>query len=271
MRSALVAASLALIVPAATAWAGAYSRPTDTAHAIDPAIAASSPDFVEWANAILPLGAGTHLAPRGSTSVSLTGFNSLGDPDADQIAHGDSPGYLTVTFPTGIRNWTGADFAVFKNGFTYGSPNGLFMELAYVEVSTNGLAFAQFPSISTITAPVVESGAFAGFDTSNVYNLAGKHASGYGTPFNLDDLLTDPLVLSGSVNLANIQCVRLFNIPGSGAFFDSAESGGFDFRLPDGQGVGVLNAVPESATLVCFARGTAGVIAVRARQSSRRR
>jgi hypothetical protein len=249
-------ASLALCASAARA--GLYSGPTQTSHPIDAAIPAASPLFAEWANAI---DAGrTQFGPRGSTTISNTGFNSLGDLDAAEIAAGATPGYLTVTFPTGIRNDAGPDFAVFENGFTFGSPNGLFAELAYVEVSTNGSDFVRFPSIDTNVAPVTGSGAFAGFDMSNVYNLAGKHAGNFGTPFNLDDLLTAPAVVGGAVNLDNIQFVKLVDIPGNGSFTDSlgnpildnwltVGSGGFDFRLPSGQGVGVIHAVPEPSTL----------------------
>ncbi|MCL4191589.1 MAG: PEP-CTERM sorting domain-containing protein [Thermoguttaceae bacterium] len=274
LRIAFLAATVACFSPASSAWAGLYSGPTDTTHAIDPAISASSPLFVEWANAILPVGSGTYFAPRGSTSISTTGYNSLGDLDATQIANGDSPGYLTVTFPNGIRNGAGADFAVFENGFQYGSPNGLFLELAYVDVSTNGVDFARFPSISTNTAPVAGSGAFAGYDTSNIYNLAGKHANGFGTPFNLDDLLNDRLVQSGAVNLDYIRYVRLFDIPGNGSFLDSlgnpildnwltTGAGGFDFRLPAGQGIGVINsAVPEPGTFAIFAIGAAAAFSI---------
>jgi hypothetical protein len=259
MKSSLPLAALLTAVLITTARAGLYSGPTDTTNAIDPAIPSNSPLFVEWADTIVP--DLTYFAPRGSTAISATGYNCLGDLDAAQIAAGASPGYLTVSFPTGIANGIGRDFAVFENGFGYGSPNGLFMDLAYVEVSTNGADFARFPSISTNTGPVTGSGAFAGFDTSNVFNLAGKHAAGYGTPFDLDGLLSDPLVIDGSVNLQNIQYVRLVDIPGNGGFLDSeghpildnwltTGTGGFDFRLPVGQGVGVVNAVPEPAALV---------------------
>ena len=263
---------LSLIFANTTAWAGFYSGPTNTNNSIDPAIPSASTRFVEWANAIDP--ARTYFAPRGSTAISTTGYNSLGDLDAAQIAAGQSPGFLTVTFPIGIRNGSGADFAVFENGFTYGSPNGLFMELAYVEVSSNGSDFARFPSISTNTAPVQGSGAFAGYDTSNVYNLAGKHAGGYGTPFDLTDLLSDAGVLSGAVDLDDIQYVKLVDIPGNGSFLDSqghpildnwltTGSGGFDFRLPVGQGVGVINTVPEPGSLALLASCVAAAFIVR--------
>jgi hypothetical protein len=265
--------ALLLSLSATAASAGIYSGPAQTSHPIDPAIPSNSPLFTEWADAIDA--SRTYFAPRGSATVSQTGVNSLGDLDATQIAAGEQVGYLTVTFPTGVKNAAGPDFAIFENGFAFGSPNGLFAELAYVEVSSNGVDFARFPSISTNAAPITGSGAFAGFDMSNVYNLAGKHAGGFGTPFNLDDLLANPLVVGGSVNLTNIQYVKLVDIPGNGSYLDSlgnpirdnwltTGSGGFDFRLPAGQGVGVINAVPEPASLALA--GVAALLSWRRRR-----
>lgn len=268
------AAAVAGVLSLTPAWAGPYSGPNQTTPGIDPAIPAASPLFVEWADAILPLGAGTSFAPRGSTAVSATGFNSLGDLDATEIANGVAPGFLTVTFPTGIRNGAGADFAVFENGFTFGTTPaggpGLFAEFAFVEVSSNGTDFARFPAISTNTGPLPGGFGtnFVGFDVTNVYNLAGKHAAGFGTPFDLDDLLTDALVIAGTLDLDDIQYVRLVDIPGNGAFTDSlgnpifdnwltTGTGGFDFRLPAGQGVGVINVVPEPALGVVALAGVA--------------
>lgn len=243
-----------------------YSGPTDTGHSIDPAIAASDSRFYEWADTIDP--ARTQFAPRGSSDINQSGgFSSLGDLDATQIADGVSPGFLTVTFPNGIRNGAGHDFAVFENGFQFGinadGVSSLFAEFAYVDVSTNGTDFARFASISTNTAPTTGSGAFAGYDVTQVYNLAGKHASGFGTPFDLDELSSDVLVANGLLDLNDIQFVRLFDIPGDGSFLDSqgnpildnwltSGSGGFDFRLGPGLGVGVMNvtAVPEPSSFV---------------------
>ncbi len=282
MKRTLLLAGLTLVMPDAIASAGTYSGPTDAGHAIDPAIASDSPLFVEWANAIEPNR--TYFAPRGSISITDTGFNSLGDLDADQIAAGDSPGFLTVTFPTGIGNGAGHDFAVFENGFVFPSSPYLFAELAYVEVSSNGTDFARFPSISTNTDWQGSFGrSFAGYDSTNVYNLAGKHAGGYGTPFDLDDLLSDDLVTGGAVDLDSIQYLKLVDIPGDGSFLDSlgngildnwlsTGAGGFDFRLPAGQGVGVINtAVPEPGSLVLWATGLATVLVLRRRRQSTRR
>ena len=112
---------------------------------------------------------------------------------------------------------------------------------------------------------------------------SGEFAQGFGTPFNLDDLLTNTIVLSGQVNLNNIQYVRLVDIPGNGAFKDSVGNGildnwlttgtgGFDFRLPAGLGVGVMNSVPEANSVMLL--GTALGINVlrgrRAREGKRR-
>lgn len=275
VRSFLFAAATCLVSKGAVLHANIiYSGPTETGHAIDPAIPAGDSRFVEWANYIDP--DRTYFAPRGSTEINQTGgFNSLGDLDATEIARGDSPGFLTVTFPTGIRNGVGHDFAVFENGFTLGTNAngvpGLFAEFAYVEVSTNGFDFARFPSISLNTSPIAGSGAFSGWDVTKVYNLAGKHAGGFGTPFDLDDLLDDPLVLSGLVNLTDIQFLKLVDIPGNGSFLDSqgnpildawltsGSSGGFDFRLGVGLGVGVLNSVPEPSSLILLMVGSAAL------------
>ncbi|WP_182865225.1 PEP-CTERM sorting domain-containing protein [Rhodopirellula sp. JC639] len=240
-----------------------YSGPRETNHAIDGAVAADDQRIVEWADVIDSTR--TMFGPRGSSSIDQNGgFNSLGDLDTAEIADGDLPGFLTVQFPTGIGNGAGHDFAVFENGFTFGTnadgTPGLFAEFAYVDVSTNGSDFARFPSISLNTGAL--SGGFGSnfspFDVTNVYNLAGKHAAGFGTPFDLDDLQGNALVAAGLLDLDNIQYVRLVDIPGDGSSLDSqgnpivdnwltSGSGGFDFRLGEGLGVGVMNisAVPE--------------------------
>jgi hypothetical protein len=273
------AALAALMFPASLKASIVYSGPSETTHAIDPAIPANDARFVEWANDIDA--SRTAFAPRGSTSINTSGgFNSLGDLNATEIANGIAPGYLTVTFPNGIRNGSGHDFAVFENGFAYPAAPYLLAELAYVEVSTDGTNFARFPSISTNTTWAGTFGqAFGGFDATKIHNLAGKHVAGFGTPFELDDLLNDSLVLGGLVDLTNIQYLRLVDIPGNGAFLDSqgnpildawmtSGSGGFDFRLGVGLGVGVMNAVPEPAAVFSLVTGLMMTAAWRRRSSN---
>jgi len=285
-----VAAIAAVLVCTHTLFAGPYSGPTDTAHAVDAAIRSNSPLFVEWASDILPVGAGTYFAPGGSSAINKATYNCLGDLTLAQLAAGGQPGYLTVTFPTGIKNGPGADFACFENAFSSGG--GLFAELAYVEVSSNGVDFIRFPSVylnypnvdlstevdSKIdlngTGTLVSTG-YLTQDVSNIYNLAGKHAVGYGTPFDLAELADEPLVLDGTVNLNNIQYVKLVDVIGNGSNLDSLGNpifdawvtwgtGGYDFRLNTGyNGVGVINVAPEPVTTALLTVGGASLLARR--------
>ncbi|MEM9645649.1 MAG: PEP-CTERM sorting domain-containing protein, partial [Planctomycetota bacterium] len=152
---------------------------------------------------------------------------------------------------------------------------------AHVEVSSNGTDFARFPSLSLHTGPLPGGfgSNFSGFDVTQVNNLAGKHAAGYGTPFDLNQLSTDPLVLAGQLNLQSVQYVRLVDIPGNGSFLDSqgnpifdnwltSGSGGFDFRLLDGQSVGVINAVavPEPKGILLLGAATVCILVRRRHQ-----
>lgn len=180
----------------------------------------------------------------------------------------DDPGQITLTFDASIRNGPGADFAVFENGFVELPPNVMFAELAYVEVSTDGVSFARFPSVS-LTPPLPHPpfppeppedpvfGTSATLDVTKVYNLAGKHTNcagrSWGTPFDLVELADHDLVTTGVVDLRKIEHVRIIDIPGMGHtnFVDGDErliydpwwtwgSGGFDLDA-----VGVLNEVPD--------------------------
>jgi len=176
-----------------------------------------------WANPARALG------PATGDKLDIV---SLGDLNQNQIRQGTPPGSITLSFdePNNIRNVKGYDFVIFENGFVSiadwgkGAITGqMFAELGYVEVSSNGLDFARFPSVSLTSGPV---GMYGTIEISNIYNLAGKHpnAAGVctGTPFDLSEILDDPLVLSGDVNVNNINYVRIVDIPGSGDFDDSA-------------------------------------------------
>lgn len=219
----------------------------------------------------------------------------LGDMHTTEINNylagtGYGPGTLTLSFANAITNGPGADFAAFENGFVSNYSTGagsaagqMFAELGYVEVSTDGTNFARFPSVY-LNYPnanratevdnkidldgngTLDGTAYLTQDVSNIYNLVGKHANAYsaswGTPFNLDDLINDQLVLDGIVDLSEINFVRIVDIPGNGAFTDSLGhpiydawvtwgSGGMDFEA-----LGVINQVPEPATIAILVIGS---------------
>jgi hypothetical protein len=164
---------------------------------------------------------------------------SLGDLSQSQIDEGAEPGQITLVFgdpcdsndPNHIRDVNGFDFVVFENAFLsnftrpkYGIIAGeMFAELGYVEVSSDGVNFARFPSVS-LTAGAV--GMYGTIEISDIFNLVGKHpnAGGIctGTPFDLSEIADDPNVVSGIVDINNISYVRIVDIPGSGDFYDEA-------------------------------------------------
>lgn len=184
---------------------------------------------------------------------------SLGDLDEDQIAADVKPGEITLSFELGIRDSEDADFAVFENGFD--NRGGIFGELAYVEVSSDGANFARFASDSLTGEPVPAQGVL---DPTGIYNLAGKHVnnafefdgqflgSSWGTPFDLATLADHELVTSGKVDLQAIRYVKVIDISGNGSSLDASSkpiydpfpttspltSGGFDLEA-----IGVIHAM----------------------------
>ncbi|HRO42389.1 MAG TPA: hypothetical protein PL009_06115 [Flavipsychrobacter sp.] len=177
------------------------------------AIAASSSQIVSWA---------THCTvKRGYLDIAQAslGYVSSGDSslalgavDNFVVSLGDS-GVATLTFANPIVNGNGYDFAVFENGF-YNPSNSeeAFLELAFVEVSSDGINFFRFPA-SSLTQTTSQLSSVTGQNYMNarwVNNLAGKYVSNYGTPFDLQEL-------SGiaGLNINHITHVRIVDVVGS--------------------------------------------------------
>ncbi len=234
---------LLFMLSAPAALAGPY---TDEGHPAN--------DMTAWADAVVEL-------VRGPLDIADpdAGSASFGEPEAatgpatanslDVVALGDG-GSATLYFAQGIHNGPGDDLAVFENGF--GFLDGLFAELAFVEVGTNGLDFARFPATTLNSFPVA---AFDPLDPTDYHGLAGRHALGFGTGFDLEAVAGDPLVLSGAVDLLDIRYVRVVDVIGDGSFVDGEgrpiydpyptafASGGFDLEA-----VGALYVFePETA------------------------
>jgi hypothetical protein len=132
---------------------------------------------------------------RGYQDISdpSLGFASVGDSSmAIGMAGGSSGvvslgdgGYAILTFDEPINNGPGWDFAVFENSFSDD-----FLELAFVEVSSDGINFFRFPATS-LTQDTVQVGGFGSVDATKINNLAGKYRAQYGTPFDLDELANE--------------------------------------------------------------------------------
>jgi hypothetical protein len=197
-----------------------------------------NPIFRGWATEVVSYQPGPGLDPQWTDPTRALGpatgdkldIVSLGDLDQEQIDQSLPPGQITLYFDEPIRQGNGYDFVVFENGFisSINSGNGsvsgqMFAEFGYVEVSSNGQDFIRFPAVSLTTEA---AGRYGTIEIGKIRNLAGKHpnAGGIctGTPFDLKEILADPKVISGIVDVNDIRYVRIVDIPGSGDFSDEA-------------------------------------------------
>jgi hypothetical protein len=233
------------------------------------------PAITHWAASVIgyqpaPGVAASFADPTGALGPAEGSVVSLGDLNAQQISDSMLPGSITLALAAPISNGPGWDLLVFENAGGFFPPPFVFAELAYVEVSSNGVDFVRFPSISLNVEPgqgiageteinTTFGRAFAGINASNVTNLAGIHFSNLGTAFDLDDLAATPQVRSGVVDLGDIRQVRLVDIPGNGAFLDSQGRPILDAWVTSGSGgldldaVGARYAVPEPGTIALVA------------------
>jgi len=191
----------------------------------------------------------------------IRGFQDIAKPENGQVSYGEAAdavgvvhdsdatdvvslgdgGVAVLSFANPIVNKEGYDFAVFEN-----SPNDAFLELAFVEVSSDSIHFYRFPATS-YTAADAQIGTFGSIDATRINNLAGKYRLGWGTPFDLSDLAD-----AENLDRNQVKYVRIIDVVGSidsnYASYDSAgriindpyptnfASGGFDLA-----GVGVIH------------------------------
>ncbi|MFA7172182.1 MAG: hypothetical protein WC340_02000 [Kiritimatiellia bacterium] len=193
------------------------------------AIHMNSPRFVGWADGYIDLSYGSSVAPVWKTPAKALGKAKGTTTDIVCLGSG---GRITLTFSTPIANGAGFDFAVFENAF-----DDNFLELAWVEVSSDGIHFCRFPNYYVGKLPV---GGGSGHDPRDIYGLASKYKQGYGTPFDLQELRDAyDTILSKKANflskayqksitdnfpyldLNNIGYVRIIDIIGDGSAIDA--------------------------------------------------
>ena len=154
--------------------------------------------FVAWATGATVTRGLQDIAVKNNTFASAgVEANVSGIADNSIVSLGDG-GSAIVTFANPIKNETGADFAVFENAFS-----DTFLELAFVEVSSDGVNYFRFPAISN-TQTTTQIGGFGSVDATKLNNLAGKYKALYGTPFNLDDVADNVLLNKNAVTQVKI-------------------------------------------------------------------
>lgn len=168
------------------------------------ALHADSTIFISWVNSCEVERGKLNIA---DTSNALASYgdevNANGKSDGAVVSLGDG-GIATLYFSPAIVNGPGADFAVFENSFS-----DTYLELAFVEVSSDGEHFVRFPAVSnTDTSAQVNS--FGNIDPTKIYNLAGKYRVFYGTPFDLEELKD-----SQGLDINKITHVRVVDVIGT--------------------------------------------------------
>jgi hypothetical protein len=176
------------------------------------AISKDTSIIIEWAN-------GCNIS-RGYINISDTSFEDPAYPGTNRASYGNASdacgmadnnavslgdhGVAVVSFAHPVANGPGFDFAVFENSFVDD-----YLELAFVEVSSDGLHFVRFPSVS-LTQTTTQIQSFGTLDATKLHNLAGKYRVFYGTPFDLSDLQD-----SSGINIMHITHIRIVDVIGS--------------------------------------------------------
>ena len=271
MSRKLLFLGLLLSLPTAAASAGPYAA------AKAAAIAYTDSNIVEWATGATinrglaeidnpSLGYASYGGPNGSGTSANTA--PIGEPPSASTSYAvalGQGGTATLTFAQPITNGAGYDFAVFGNGFSVGTQE--WVKPAFVEVSSDGVNFFRFPSVS-LTQATTQVGSYGDLDPTNLYDLAGKDPAGYGTQFDLSEMAgVSPLLNVGAVTEVRlVDCIgdinpayATYDSQGhivNGPWPASSLAGSEGFCLA---GVGVMNEVPEPTTLVLAASGMAAV------------
>ena len=198
------------IATAATLTAGPYPGAAGTAGS--DAISKDDSRIIRWASGHIDYVIGGDVSTTWRTPVKAYGPATTNTGDI--VCLGDD-GRITLYFPHPVFDGPGPDFAVFENSFS-----DTFLELGFVEVSSDGENFFRFANASLTTSPV---GGFGSVDPTNLSGLAGKYRGGFGTPFDLDDLPSNPLL-----DKQRVCFIRIVDIKGNGTAKDSSNRSIYD-------------------------------------------
>ena len=186
------------------------------------AMHADSSAFVAWATGCT-VERGLQRIDKPNLGVANFGSEALalGVPGGtmDVVSLGDG-GLAILTFDSPICNGAGPDFAVFENGFANAqNPSMYFLEIAFVEVSSDGENFFRFPAVSYVSTEM-QLGGSGCIDPAQIHNFAGKYEAMYGTPFDLDEVEDNALLDKNKITHVRIVDV-VGNIDPEYATYDS--------------------------------------------------
>lgn len=183
----------------------AQNFPPPAGHLGSTAISKDSSIFIGWITRC-SINRGLQDISQPSLGLAFAGHSqdAIGkDPQPLAVSLGDG-GYAICEFESPIINGPGYDFAVFENGF-----NDVFLELAFVEVSSNGIDFFRFINTSQ-TSTLQQTGPFDTTNTRLINGLAGKYRAGFGTPFDLNDLNN-----AATLDKNNICFIKIIDVIGA--------------------------------------------------------
>ena len=175
------------------------------------AMHADSSAFVAWATGcVVERGPMRIDKPEQGLASYGVDADGIGFPDGQGLVSLGDGGNAVITFASPICNGPGPDFAVFENPIENAQqPGFFFLELGFVEVSSDGVNYFRFPAVSLVSE-TPQVGSFGCVEPHLVHNLAGKYAPMYGTPFDLDELEDDP-----ALDKDNITHVRIVDVVGN--------------------------------------------------------
>ncbi|MEO5367000.1 MAG: hypothetical protein H7831_11770, partial [Magnetococcus sp. WYHC-3] len=185
-----------------SAWAGPFA-PAAGQSGSD-ALSMDDADIAAWAHAVVDYQPGASVSLGFQTPEKALGRAAGTAYDVVSLGCGGS---LTLAFDPPLGDGPGWDLAVFENGF-----RDDFLELAFVEISSDGSRFYRFPGTSLTPAAVA---GFGSVDPTDVDGLAGKYRQGFGTPFDFQTLAGH-----AGLDLESVTHVRLVDIVGNGSALD---------------------------------------------------
>ena len=162
--------------------------------------------FIAWANSCTLKRGPLDISNLSLGLATVGNSNSaLGSPGDNGIVSLGDGGEAVVSFEQPIENGAGPDFAIFENSFS-----DFFLELAFVEVSSDSQIWVRFPATCNLSQDTQIGPFDETSDPTKLNNLAGKFRAQYGTPFDLEELKD-----STGINLDSIVYIRLVDCVGS--------------------------------------------------------